>query len=74
MVVDEKPTMSVHKIVFCVSSLSGTADQLYTDTVVLSITTSGGSLVSGSRFNEPFIYVDMRLKAILAVSLFSIFL
>ena len=43
--------MSVHTIVFTVGRLSGTADQLYTDSVLPSTTTSGGALVRVTVFN-----------------------
>ena len=44
--------MSVHAIVFTVGRLSGTADQLNMDSVLPLITTSGGSLVRVTPFNE----------------------
>ena len=42
----------MHKIVFTVGRLSRTADQLYMDSVLPLITTSGGSLVRVAPFNE----------------------
>ena len=52
----------MHTIVFTVGRLSGTADQLNMDNVLPSTTTSGGSLVRVTVFNEKDATVSGQTK------------